>query len=88
MIVLKISMIKFKSDKDSFKLFKGIGFNVVEIDEPERVDEQMEKLINENYKTIVITNEVAGFSKDIITRYRTKQNINIIIAPNKEDLSE
>ena len=40
--------------------------------------------INDDYKTIWITNELAGFSEDIIKKYKRNNSINIIIAPNKD----
>jgi hypothetical protein len=35
--------------------------------------------------TIIITNEVASFSSDIIKKYNKKEDINIIITPNKKE---
>lgn len=35
--------------------------------------------------TIIVTNEVAGFSEDIIKKYNKNKSINIIIAPNKNE---
>ena len=83
MITLKISLIKSKSDKESFRMFKGLGFNVVEIEDLDETDNQIKKLLKEQYKTIVLKNEVAGFSEDIIKRYKNMQDINIIITSNK-----
>ena len=81
---MKISLIKSKTDKGSFNFFKGLGFNVREIDDLEKTDSEIKKLIKEQYKTIILTNEVAGFSSDIITKYQNLHNVNIIITPNKE----
>lgn len=38
-----------------------------------------------NRDTIILTNEVASFSEDIIKKYNKNENINIIITPNKEE---
>lgn len=81
---MKISLIKSKSDKESFKIFKGLGFNVVEMEDLDETDKQINKLLEEQYKTIVLTNEVAGFSEDIIKKYKKMQDVSIIITPNKE----
>ena len=62
---------------------KEIGANVIELDNPENIDNEIETLYQNNYKTIVITNEVASFSDDLIKKYNTLQNISIIIAPKK-----
>ena len=36
-----------------------------------------------NYKTIILSNEIASFSEDIIKKYNSIENISIIIAPKK-----
>ncbi|MCI9000451.1 MAG: hypothetical protein HFJ26_06025 [Clostridia bacterium] len=38
-----------------------------------------------NRDTIVMTSEVAGFSEDIIKKYRKNEEVRIIITPNKEE---
>lgn len=80
---MKISLIKSKTDKESFRMFKGLGFNVVEMEDLDETDKQIKKLVAEQYKTIILTNEVASFSEDIITKYKNTEDINIIITPNK-----
>lgn len=82
---MKISWLKLKEDKNSFKLFKNIGFDVYEIEEPENTDEKIRELVNNQYHTIVITNELAGFSQDIIKKYNKQKDINIIIAANRNE---
>lgn len=82
---LKISWLKLKEDKDSFKLFKNIGFDVYDVEDAEDTDKRIQELVNQQYKTIVISNELAGFSEDIIKKYSKSQNINIIIARNKDE---
>lgn len=81
---MKVSAIKGKNDENSFKLFKNLGMNVFEIEDYDKVDEAINSLINNDYKTIFISGELAGFSEDIIKKYDKKDNINIIIAPIKE----
>ena len=61
-----------------------MGFDVTELDDLERTDEVLKGLIQKNYNTIVLTNEVAGFSEDIIKKYNKIESVNIIITPNKE----
>ncbi len=80
---MKISLIKSKNDSNSFKMFKGLGFDVIELDDLEKTDIEIDKLVNEKYKTIILTNEVAGFSENIIKKYNKSDEINIIIAPSK-----
>lgn len=78
---MKISCIKYSKDNNSFSFFKAIGANVVELDDLEKTDEELERLISEKYKTIFISNEVASFSEDIIKKYNKKDSIRIIITP-------
>lgn len=82
---MKISWLKLKEDKDSFKLFKNIGFDVYDVEDAEDTDKRIQELVNQQYKTIVISNELAGFSEDIIKKYNKSQNINIIIANSKNE---
>lgn len=81
---MKISWLKAKNDDKSFKFQKRIGFDVFEIEDLENTDEILGNLVNNKYSTIVISNEVASFSTDIIKKYAKDDNINIIIARNKE----
>ena len=82
---MKISLIKSVKDKESFTLAKSFGMKIVELKNNEDVDIKIQELINNNYKSIILTNEIAGFSEDIIKKYRTDKNINIYIAPSKSN---
>ena len=64
-------------------MFEGLGFRVIEMEDLENTDRQIENLVKENYQTIILTNEIAGFSEDIIKKYKHDDDINIIIAPSK-----
>lgn len=79
---MKISWIKYKDD-DSFKFFKNLGMEVYDIDNLDKVDEKLTELVKNNYKTIILSNEVAAFSEDIIKKYKNSEDIRIIITPNK-----
>ncbi len=78
-----ISWLKSSNDNKSFRLFKGLGMDVYEIDDLEQTDEKIKELVEQKYNTIVISNEVASFSEDIIKKYNKTEDINIIIAPKK-----
>lgn len=80
---MKISWIKYKED-DSFRLFKNLGMDVYDIDDFDMVDNKLKELVDNDYKTIILSNEVASFSEDIIKKYRKSNDINIIITPNKK----
>lgn len=80
---MKISFIKYKKDNENYKIIKNLGFPVFEIYEPEEIDKKITELKNLNYTTIVIPNELASFSQDIIKKYLYDNSINIIITPSK-----
>ena len=80
---MKISYIKFNEDNRDLKLAKGIGIDVFEIKDPEQIDKQIEKLRNEKYDTIVISNELASFSNNLESKYKNDDKMKIIITPNK-----
>lgn len=84
---MAISWIKSSKDKKSFKVFKTLGMDVFEIDDLEKTDEKIKELVEQKYDTIVISNEVASFSQDIVKKYNKMEDINIIIASshNKTD---
>lgn len=77
---MSIVCLKSKNDNRNFRIFKGFGFDVIEIDELENIDYEIEKAIKNNYSTIVISNEAANFSQNIITKYNKIDNVNIIIS--------
>ena len=80
---MRIQCICAKEDSNSFKFFKTIGIEVCELDDLEKTDETISQLIQKNYNTIFLSNEVAGFSEDIIKKYQKNNEVNIIIAPSK-----
>jgi len=82
---MKISWIKTKNDDKSFKVFEKLGFNVYSLDEPDDTDSMISELINSNCKTIILSNEIASFSKDIITKYKNIDDISIIISSGKNN---
>lgn len=80
---MKISWIKYEKDEDSFKMPENLGFDVLKLKDLENTDEAIKDLINKKYRTIIISNEVASFSEDIIKEYKYSTDINIIISPSK-----
>lgn len=81
---MKLSWIKYDKDIDTFKIPEKLGFDVFKLEELEQIDTKINELIKEKYDTIIISNQVAGFSEDIIKKYSKKGNINIIISKSKE----
>ena len=80
---MKSAFIKYIKDQDSFKVFENFGAKVVKLENPEEVDSEIKNLYANNYKTIILSNEIASFSEDIIKKYNSTENISIIIAPKK-----
>ena len=84
-IYMRISCLKAKNDNRSFKFQKNLGLDVYEIEDLEQTDDKLNELVNNKYSTIILSNEVASFSSDIIKKYAKDDNINIIIAPSKKE---
>lgn len=80
---MKVSWLRGKNDNESFKVIKNLGFDVYNMEEPEKTDKRIEELIGDDYKIIILSNELASFSNDIITKYRNQDEISIVIAPDK-----
>ena len=83
---MAISWLKSSNDKKSFKVFKNLGMDVYEINDLEKTDEKIKELVEQKYDTIIISNEVASFSSDIVKKYSKTEDINIIIAPSHNKL--
>ncbi len=81
---MRVAWIKYANDTESFKIPEALGFDVVKLDDVEKTDEKIGELVERDYKMVVLSNEIAGFSEDIIKKYNTDKNINIIIASSKE----
>ena len=79
---MKISFIKYEKD---YQIPKLLGMNIEEIKEPEEIDNKIEELKKQKYTTIVIPNELARFSQDIISKYKYDPTLNIIIIPSKDN---
>ena len=81
---MKISWIKYEKDTKSFRMPQALGFDVFSLKDLEKVDETMKNLIKNDYDTIILSNEVAGFSEDIIKKYKNDKDIKIVISLNKD----
>ena len=68
MVKMKISWLKYEKDSKSFRLPQALGLDVFSLSDLEKTDETMKNLIKQDYDTIIISNEVAGFSEDIINK--------------------
>lgn len=79
-IKMKISWLKYEKDHKSFRLPETLGFDVFYLSDLEETDKKMKELIQNKYDTIIISNEVAGSSEDIIKKYQKNKNIKIVIS--------
>lgn len=77
---MKYVFVKRSNDLKSFKMFETFGANIEKIEDLEKTDEKIKELIGRDYRTIILTNEVASFSENIIKRYNKTHDIKIIIA--------
>lgn len=66
---MKISWVKYKNDKKSFKIPESLGFDVFKLQDLDEIDNKLRSLINDKYNTIIISDEVASFSEDLIKKY-------------------
>ena len=65
---MKISFLKYKQDTENYKIAKGLGMEIFEIENVEQVDSKIQELKNARYTTVVIPSDLASFSEDIIKR--------------------
>lgn len=82
-IIMKISWIKQENDNKNFNIVEKLGMNVHKLQTPEEIDKTMQELIKQNYDTLVLSNELANFSQDIIKKYSNNDNVKIIISTRK-----
>ena len=80
---MKISWIKQENDNRNFNMVERLGMDVYKLENPEEIDEKIETLIKKDYKTIVLSSDIAGFSSDIVTKYQNNSSIKIIISSRK-----
>ena len=81
---MKLSWIKYEKDTRSFRLPEALGFDVFKLQDLEQTDNTIKKLIQQHYDTIILSNEVAGFSEDIIKKYQRDKDIKIVISLDKD----
>ena len=81
---MKISWIKYEKDINTFKMPERLGFDVFKLQDLEDTDKKINELVKNQYDTIIISNQVASSSQDIIKKYGKNENINIIITPRND----
>ena len=81
---MKFSWIKYEKDNENFRIPERLGLDVSRLNNPEQVDLKINELIQNRYDTIILSNEIASFSSDIIKKYTKDRDVKIIIARSKE----
>ena len=74
---MKISWIKYANDTKSFSLPEKLGFDVFKLQDLEQTDKKIEELVKKQYDTIIVSNDVASFSENIIKKYSQNEEINM-----------
>lgn len=81
---MKISWLKLDNDNKSFKIPTSFGMDVFSVNSTENVDNKIDELIERNYNTIIVSNDVAGLSEKINKEYLYNKNVNIVISRDKD----
>lgn len=81
---MKMYFIKYDKDKKNFKIPELLGWDVFYLHDLEETDNKIKELIQKDYDTIVVSDQVASFSQDMIKKYKNNNDIKIIISLNKE----
>lgn len=81
---MKMSFIKYDKDKKNFKIPELLGWDVFYLHDLEETDNKIKELIQKDYDTIVVSDQVASFSQDMTKKYKNNNDIKIIISLNKE----
>lgn len=79
---MKIAMLKAKGDDNHFPILSAIGGKLIEVEDMEKTDDILRSLVEQQYTSIWLSNEVASFSQDIITKYETENGVHIFISPS------
>ena len=77
---MRISWIKSEDDLKNFKIPEVLGFDVFCIKNNEEIDKKIDELIANNYNTIIISKDLAGFSQKINNNYLNNKSVDIIIS--------
>lgn len=71
-------------DKDSILAFKAIGIEIFEVTNSEEARKTVDKLANNNYGVIYITEQVASEIEETIDRYIKSITPTIVLIPSSQ----
>ena len=66
---MRISWLKLDNDNKNFRIPANLGMDVFSVNSTENVDNKIDELIERNYNTIIVSNDVAGLSEKINKEY-------------------
>ena len=76
---MKVTWIQYAKDANRFRIPKLLGFHVQKLHDVEKMDAILQECIENGYETIILTDEMASFSEDIIKKYQEEKQIHIVI---------
>lgn len=71
-------------DKDSILGFKAIGMSVFSVTSPQEAGEILERMVDDNYAVIYITEQVAKDIMDRIEKHKDRKLPAIILIPGNQ----
>lgn len=77
---MKIAMVKAKNEKNHFPILSAIGGKLIELEDVEQTDQVLKELVKQDYTSIWLSNELACFSQDIVTKYQKENGVHIFIS--------
>ena len=81
---MRISWLKLDNDNKNFRIPANLGMDVFSVNSTENVDNKIDELIERNYNTIIVSNDVAGLSEKINKEYLYNKNVNIVISRDRD----
>jgi len=81
MYMYKIGVV---GDRDSILGFKALGLSVFPVTQPEQASRLINKMANENYAVIFVTEPVAKEIKETVDRYKSVPFPAIILIPSNQ----
>ena len=81
MYMYKIGVV---GDRDSILGFKALGLSVFPVTQPEQASSLINKMANENYAVIFVTEPVAKEIKETVDRYKSVPFPAIILIPSNQ----
>ena len=82
---LQANLEEYGSRYDYLDLYGQDSIDTAKVINIKKSHVKIEELKKQKYTTIVIPNELASFSQDIISKYKYDPTLNIVIVPSKNN---